>query len=103
MTASRRERVLVLDSWLEWSVSEDNLAGQPMSLLTFAAKQLRTPSGLFGRLVTSRVLNRGNEAMNQLTLKCLELKPDDAVIEVGFGGGYLISQIATVAARGHIA
>jgi ubiquinone/menaquinone biosynthesis C-methylase UbiE len=38
-----------------------------------------------------------------LTLKFLDLKPDDHVIEVGFGGGYLISQIAAVVAQGHVA
>ena len=41
--------------------------------------------------------------MNQLTLTSLALKPDDRVIEVGFGGGDLISRMASVVTRGCIA
>jgi len=74
-----------------------------MALLKFVASQLRKPSGFIGRVVVSRVLNRGNVPMNQLTFTLLDLKPDDHVIEVGFGGGDLISRVAAVVARGRIA
>ena len=74
-----------------------------MAVLEFVARQLRRPSGLIGRFAVSRVLNRGNAPMNQLTLSLLDLKPDDAVLEVGFGGGDLISRIAAVVARGRVA
>jgi ubiquinone/menaquinone biosynthesis C-methylase UbiE len=69
----------------------------------FIAGQLRKPSGLFGRQVTARFLNRGNEALNQLTLASLALEPDDRVIEVGFGGGDLIRRMAPIVARGSVA
>jgi ubiquinone/menaquinone biosynthesis C-methylase UbiE len=74
-----------------------------VSVTTFIAGQVRKPSGLFGRHVVSRILNRGNAAMNELTLRLLELVPDDRVLEVGFGGGDLIARMAAVVTRGQIA
>jgi len=74
-----------------------------VSVATFIAGQLRKPSGLFGRLVVARVLNRSNAVMNQLTLKALALVPDDRVLEVGFGGGDLIDRMAPLVPRGHVA
>jgi ubiquinone/menaquinone biosynthesis C-methylase UbiE len=41
--------------------------------------------------------------MNQLTLTSLDLKPDDRVIEVGFGGGDLINRMAKVVTHGCVA
>jgi ubiquinone/menaquinone biosynthesis C-methylase UbiE len=69
---------------------------------TFIAGQLRKPSGLFGRLVVSRILNRTNAPMNELTLQQLALAPDDHVLEVGFGGGDLIHRMAPLIVRGRI-
>ena len=74
-----------------------------MPFLKFVATQLRRPSGLIGRFVVSRALNRGNVQMNQLTLTALELEPGDHVIEVGFGGGDLIKRMSAVVGRGCIA
>jgi SAM-dependent methyltransferase len=68
----------------------------------FLAGQLRRPSGLYGRLVLARRLNRGNAAINQLTLASLALEPDDRVVEVGFGGGDLISRMTPVVVRGRV-
>jgi arsenite methyltransferase len=73
-----------------------------VSAVTFVAGQLRKPSGLFGRFVVARVLNRSNAAMNALTLRLLELASDDRVLEVGFGGGDLIHRMAPAVPRGHI-
>jgi ubiquinone/menaquinone biosynthesis C-methylase UbiE len=69
----------------------------------FLAGQLRKPSGFFGRLVTSRLLNRANVAINQATLASLALQPDDRVLEVGFGAGDLISRLAPIVVEGSIA
>jgi ubiquinone/menaquinone biosynthesis C-methylase UbiE len=74
-----------------------------VSVSTFIAGQLRRPSGVFGRHVVSRILNRGNAAMNEHTLRLLELASDDRVLEVGFGGGDLIARMASVVTHGHIA
>jgi ubiquinone/menaquinone biosynthesis C-methylase UbiE len=73
-----------------------------VSLSTFLAGQLRKPSGLFGRVVVGRVLNRGNAAMNELTRQLLELVPDDRVLEIGFGGGDLIDRMAPALTTGRI-
>ena len=74
-----------------------------MALLKFVAGQLRKPSGFIGKFVTARILNTGNVPMNQLTLASLDLKPDDRVIEVGFGGGDLINRMVPVVTLGRIA
>ena len=73
-----------------------------MSVATFLAAQLRKPSGLFGRLVVGRVLNRGNAPMNELTRRLLDLVADDCVLEIGFGGGDLIDRMAPAITRGRI-
>lgn len=60
----------------------------------FLASQLRQPSGWFGKQVISRVLNRDNAAMNELAFRMLNLKStSERVLEVGFGGGYLLKKI----------
>ena len=58
----------------------------------FLAKQLGHPSGIFGRLLM-RLLNKGNATMNDFAFQQLDLKPNDNVLEIGFGGGYLLEQI----------
>src|SRR5262245_4887366 len=78
-------------------------ARRGMSVATFMAAQCRRPTGLFGRLIVARVLNRGNAAMNTLTLRLLDLVPDDRVLEVGFGGGDLLNRMISVVTRGRIA
>lgn len=74
-----------------------------MAVLESVASQLRKPSGLIGSLIISRFLNRANVAMNQLTLKLLDLEPSDHVIEVGFGGGDLVRRMIPLVGQGRIA
>ncbi len=64
-----------------------------MSLQSFLARQLARPSGAFGRWVMAPLLNRGNRAMNALTLRQLAPAPADRVLEIGFGGGALLGDI----------
>ncbi|PZU95288.1 MAG: class I SAM-dependent methyltransferase [Pseudanabaena sp.] len=59
----------------------------------FLANQLGFPKGWFGKLLI-RFLNRNNAVMNNLALQNLNLQAGDRVLEIGFGGGYLIEQIA---------
>ncbi len=61
---------------------------------SFLAKQLGYPSGIFGRLVM-KLLNRSNARMNDVTFEQLDLQSGDSVLEIGFGGGYLLKKIAT--------
>lgn len=62
----------------------------------FLANQLGFPKGWFGKLLI-RFLNRNNAMMNDLVLQHLNLQAGDRVLEIGFGGGYLIEQIANTA------
>ena len=69
----------------------------------FLASQLRQPSGWFGKQIISRILNKDNASMNNLTLRMLNLEAKakgdlahasaERVLELGFGGGYLLSKI----------
>jgi SAM-dependent methyltransferase len=67
------------------------------------ARNLRRPSGWFGRYVMAPALNRANAALNRAALEQLDLQPDDRVLEVGFGGGDMIARMARVVTRGAIA
>lgn len=62
----------------------------------FLANQLGFPKGWFGKLLL-RFLNRNNAMMNDLVLQNLDLLMGDRILEIGFGGGYLIEQIANTA------
>jgi ubiquinone/menaquinone biosynthesis C-methylase UbiE len=73
-----------------------------MSIAKYLSAQLRQPSGAFGRYVMLRLLNRLNTPINALTLAVLQLKPNDRVLEVGFGGGDLMAKMTLVLTRGHV-
>jgi hypothetical protein len=57
----------------------------------YLASQLRRPSGLVGKFLVAPILNRRNAALNVAVLEALELEASDRVLEVGFGGGDLMS------------
>lgn len=51
------------------------------------ARQLALPSGWLGRILVTRVLNRGNRELITTTLDTLPLSRDVRLLDVGFGGG----------------
>jgi ubiquinone/menaquinone biosynthesis C-methylase UbiE len=61
------------------------------------AKQLSGPSQVWGQLIFAPMWNRRNAALNDLMLKKLALQADDRVLEIGFGGGYLLGQMLSTA------
>jgi len=63
-----------------------------MAIPTRVLKQLGHPSGLTGRIIL-RMLNRANSNMNAHALAELDVRDHDNVLEVGFGGGALMSAI----------
>jgi ubiquinone/menaquinone biosynthesis C-methylase UbiE len=67
-----------------------------------AARQLARPSRAFAGLL-GPIWNRRNRALNDLAFERLELSPSQCVLEVGFGGGYLLGRIASVVSDGFVA
>jgi SAM-dependent methyltransferase len=67
------------------------------------AKQLSHPSGLLGRLILGPLWNQRNAALNDAAFEHLALKPGDRVLDVGFGGGYLLGRMAAVVSDGFLA
>lgn len=65
-----------------------------MNVKRFMASQLRKPTGWFGSRVVSRMMNRGNRQIIEGTLALLELRPQDDVLEIGFGGGSALLELS---------
>ena len=68
----------------------------------FLAGQLGRPSGVWG-LVLAPIWNKRNAALNDVAFQALALSPQDRVLEVGFGGGYLLGRMAQVVTAGFLA
>jgi len=66
-------------------------------------KQLQSPSGIFGKYVLPKLWNRRNRMLNDVTFDALEVQTTDRVLEVGFGGGYLLNRILPAVADGYAA
>lgn len=62
-------------------------------MLRFMASQLRQPSGWFGSIVMSRLLNKVNGQIVDATLTLMDVKPEHHVLEIGFGGGSALSRL----------
>ncbi len=73
-----------------------------MPFTRFMAAQLRQPSGWFGSLLLSRVMNRVNLPLIDSTLALLELNPEHHVLEIGFGGGSALARLAQTQRSGRI-
>lgn len=69
----------------------------------FMASQFRKPSGWFGSLAISPLMNRANRKIIDTTLVLLDLQPGHRVLEVGFGGGYGLARLAELAGQGAVA
>jgi ubiquinone/menaquinone biosynthesis C-methylase UbiE len=65
-----------------------------MSLQKFIAAQFRKPSGRFGSLVMTRLMNRVNRQIAERTIALLDLDPTHQILEIGFGGGVALSLVA---------
>ena len=67
------------------------------------AKQLSKPAEVLGQLVFAPLWNRRNIVLNEVTLQRLKLQPDDRVLDVGFGGGFLLGKILPWVPQGFLA
>lgn len=68
----------------------------------FIDRQYRRPTGMVGQFIGSRMV-RQHEPENKWSVGLLDVQPTDRVLEVGFGPGLAIEQIATQASRGLVA
>jgi ubiquinone/menaquinone biosynthesis C-methylase UbiE len=78
------------------------MAMQENNLYKIIAQQLHRPSGRFGPFA-GFLWNRRNRVLNDTALVRLDLQPGDRVLEIGFGGGYLLSRMAGLLTGGFLA
>ena len=74
-----------------------------MNFQQYIARQLSHPTGLVGKFVLGPLWNRRNAALNEAAFTHLALKEDDRVLDVGFGGGYLLGKIISTVKEGFVA
>lgn len=74
-----------------------------MNLKRFMAAQLRKPAGWFGSLVMAKFFDVGNRRLVDIAVEMLDPQPGDAVLDIGFGGGYSLVKMAGRVTRGLIA
>ncbi|MCB2228874.1 MAG: class I SAM-dependent methyltransferase [Desulfarculaceae bacterium] len=65
-----------------------------MNYATFFSRQARKPTGVFGRFYMSRVFEKGNAELNDLTFESLAVAANEHILEIGCGTGLLIKRIA---------
>ena len=73
-----------------------------MALSKFLARELGNPSAIMGRFFLAPMWNKRNAALNNTVFECLDLQPHDRVLEVGFGGGYLMNRVVNTVTEGKI-
>ena len=69
----------------------------PSSILS---RQAQKPTGIIGRYLMTKIFNKGNAALNSFVKESLNLQKSDHVLEIGFGPGTLISEIAEITTEG---
>lgn len=65
-----------------------------MNFSTFFSRQARKPAGLFGRFISSQIFEKGNVELNDLMSESLGECEGEQLLEIGFGPGQLIKEIA---------
>lgn len=73
-----------------------------MGLKELIGRNLRQPKDFIGKII-GILMNKGNDSMNRFTLNILDPKKDDHILEIGFGNGKYISEIAQVTQNGFVA
>ncbi len=64
--------------------------------------QARKPSGFIGRFVMTKIFNSGNADLNTFVKESLSLNPADRVLEIGFGPGKLVNEMANITTDGTV-
>ena len=65
--------------------------------------QARKPKGVIGHYIMTKVFNNVNADLNSLVKETLNLKASDSVLEIGFGPGSLINEMAKITTEGVVA
>ncbi|WP_164887414.1 class I SAM-dependent methyltransferase [Hahella sp. KA22] len=73
-----------------------------MSFDTFVARRLRDSQGLLSRMLAS-CMNNAHGELNQFMKQAMCLGPSDRVLEIGFGAGKLIREMAHITTNGGVA
>ncbi|ABC33503.1 SAM-dependent methyltransferase [Hahella chejuensis KCTC 2396] len=73
-----------------------------MSFDAFVARHLRHPKGFLGEIFAS-VMNNANHELNQFMKQAMCIGPSDRVLEIGFGSGKLIHEMAHITTNGGVA
>ena len=69
----------------------------PSSVLS---RQARKPAGVIGRYLMTKIFNSGNADLNSFVKETLEIKKSDRILEIGFGPGKLINDMAKITTEG---
>ena len=70
--------------------------------LKFLSLQARKPTGLFGQYIMSGIFNTLNADLNLLVKQIINPKINDRILEIGFGSGKLIYEMAKITTGGKI-
>jgi ubiquinone/menaquinone biosynthesis C-methylase UbiE len=70
--------------------------------LKFLSLQARKPTGPFGQYVMTSIFNNVNADLNSLVKEILNPEINDKILEIGFGSGKLIHEIAEIISEGII-
>lgn len=68
----------------------------------FIARQSGRPTGLVGRII-ARIMSKETAELNAIAVDALSLDPTDRVLEIGFGHGRTIGEIADRVTEGFVA
>ncbi len=72
-----------------------------MNLRNSIALQLGRPTGILGQIV-GLVLHRANRVVNDWVISQLDIRPDDHILEIGFGPGQGIQHLAGLVPNGFV-
>jgi len=67
----------------------------------FIARQSSCPSGWLGRVIAG-IMARETTVENALALRLLDPRPQDVVLEIGFGHGRVIAELASRCSQGSV-
>ena len=73
-----------------------------MALKRLMGNQAANPKGIFGRFM-GRMMTKSNMASNKWVVSLMDIKPNDHVLEIGFGPGTALRDILEITTNGHVA